>query len=235
MIVIDTNRLLSFSIMADYQARSEWQNALSVCKGMVGDQQFFGWFVLQAIVFLTRKIRRYHKMDYELEPVIGVMGGSGLYQMEGLEDIEEVRVDTPFGSPSDLYLTGKLHGIRMVFLARHGKGHRYLPSEVNYRANIFGMKKLGVQRIISISAVGSMKEDIVPGMIVIPDQFIDRTRGMRASTFFGEGVVGHVQVADPFCQELSQVLAEAARQENVPVRQGGTYLCIEGPDRKSVV
>jgi len=131
------------------------------------------------------------------QPVIGVIGGSGLYEIEGLNDVREVKLETPFGDPSDTYVTGFLGGAKMVFLPRHGRGHRLLPSEVNYRANIYGMKTFGVEYIISVSAVGSMKEEIVPGHIVIPDQFFDRTQGKRASTFFGEGVVGHVQFADP--------------------------------------
>jgi len=161
---------------------------------------------------------------------IGVIGGSGLYEIESLTDLEEVRIDTPFGPPSDVYITGMLNGVRMVFLPRHGRGHRYLPSEVPYRANIFGMKKLGVQRIISVSAVGSMKEEIVPGDIVIPDQFFDRTQGKRDSTFFGQGVAGHVQFADPVCPELGGVLCEAGRLAGATVHKGGTYLCIEGPN-----
>jgi 5'-methylthioadenosine phosphorylase len=161
---------------------------------------------------------------------IGVIGGSGLYDIEGLTDIEEVRLDTPFGTPSDAYITGVLGGVRMVFLPRHGRGHRFLPSEVPYRANIYGMKKLGVRRIISVSAVGSMKEDIVPGDIVIPDQFFDRTQGKRASTFFGGGITGHVQFADPVCPELAGVLYEAGRSAGAKVHRGGTYICIEGPN-----
>jgi len=161
---------------------------------------------------------------------IGVIGGSGLYEIEGLTDIEEVRLETPFGEPSDVYITGRLEGIKMVFLPRHGRGHRLLPSEVPYRANIYGMKMLGVQRIISVSAVGSMKEEIVPGHIVIPDQFFDRTQGKRASTFFGQGVTGHVQFADPVCAELSAVLFESAQSAGATVHRGGTYICIEGPN-----
>ncbi len=161
---------------------------------------------------------------------IGVIGGSGLYEIDGLTDIAEVRIETPFGEPSDAYITGVLDDVKMVFLPRHGRGHRFLPSEVPYRANIYGMKKLGVQRIISVSAVGSMKEAIVPGHIVIPDQFFDRTQGKRASTFFGQGVTGHVQFADPVCAELSDVLFESARQVGATVHKGGTYLCIEGPN-----
>ncbi len=161
---------------------------------------------------------------------IGVIGGSGLYEIEGLTDIEEVRLETPFGDPSDAYITGKLEGVKMVFLPRHGRGHRLLPSEVPYRANIYGMKKLGVQRIISVSAVGSMKEEIVPGHIVIPDQFFDRTQGKRASTFFGQGVTAHVQFADPVCEELSDILFAAGQSAGATVHKGGTYICIEGPN-----
>lgn len=164
------------------------------------------------------------------QPVVGVIGGSGLYDIEGLTCIEEVRLETPFGEPSDAYVTGVLDDVRMVFLPRHGRGHRLLPSEVPYRANIYGMKKLGVERIISVSAVGSMKEEIVPGHIVIPDQFFDRTQGKRPSTFFGNGVVAHVQFADPVCNDLSQILGEAARDVGATVHQGGTYVCIEGPN-----
>ncbi len=161
---------------------------------------------------------------------IGVIGGSGLYEIEGLTHIEEVRLETPFGDPSDVYITGILEGVKMVFLPRHGRGHRLLPSEVPYRANIYGMKKLGVRRIISVSAVGSMKEEIVPGHLVIPDQFFDRTQGRRDSTFFGRGVTGHIQFADPVCPELSGVLGEAGQRVGATIHKGGTYLCIEGPN-----
>ncbi len=161
---------------------------------------------------------------------IGVIGGSGLYEIEGLTDIAEVRLETPFGDPSDAYITGVLEGVKMVFLPRHGRGHRLLPSEVPYQANIYGMKMLGVQRIISVSAVGSMKEEIVPGHIVIPDQFFDRTQGKRASTFFGNGVVGHLTFADPVCADLSTILYEAAQRAGATVHSGGTYICIEGPN-----
>ena len=161
--------------------------------------------------------------------VIGVIGGSGLYEMEGMTDVASVTVDTPFGRPSDEYVTGTLDGVRMVFLPRHGKGHRFTPSEVNYRANIYGMKKLGVTRIISVSAVGSLREEIVPGHIVIPDQFIDRTRGFRKDTFFGNGIVGHVQFADPVCGELSETLHAAASEVGATVHRGGCYVCMEGP------
>lgn len=161
--------------------------------------------------------------------VIGVIGGSGLYEMEGMTEVAQVTVDTPFGRPSDEYVTGTLDGVQMVFLPRHGKGHRFTPSEVNYRANIYGMKKLGVTRIISVSAVGSLKEEIVPGHIVVPDQFIDRTRGFRKDTFFGGGVVGHVQFADPVCGELSDILYRAAGEVGAVVHKGGCYVCMEGP------
>jgi len=161
---------------------------------------------------------------------IGVIGGSGLYEIEGLTDIAEVRLETPFGDPSDVYITGILEDVKMVFLPRHGRGHHLLPSEVPYRANIYGMKKLGVRRIISVSAVGSMKEEIVPGHIVIPDQFFDRTHGKRTSTFFGQGVTGHIQFADPVCPELSSVLCDAGQRAGATVHKGGTYLCIEGPN-----
>lgn len=161
--------------------------------------------------------------------MIGVIGGSGLYEMEGLQQIEEIALDTPFGQPSDAFITGVLNGVRMVFLPRHGRGHRLLPSEVNYRANIYGMKQLGVQRIISVSAVGSLKEEVVPGHIVIPDQFIDRTRGSRQATFFGEGIVAHVGFADPTCACLSEKLFRAAQAAGAVTHKGGTYICMEGP------
>lgn len=168
-------------------------------------------------------------MMEDRDQVIGVIGGSGLYEMEGLSEVESVLLETPFGAPSDTYITGVLDGVRMVFLPRHGRGHRLLPSEVNYRANIYGMKKLGVTRLISVSAVGSMKEEIRPGHIVIPDQFIDRTNATRNNTFFGNGVVAHVQFADPVCEEVSGILDEAARRTGVHVHRGGAYLCMEGP------
>jgi 5'-methylthioadenosine phosphorylase len=164
------------------------------------------------------------------QPVIGVIGGSGLYEIEELTDIREEKLETPFGAPSDAYITGTLEGVRMVFLPRHGRGHRLLPGEVPYRANIHGMKQLGVERIISVSAVGSMREKIAPGHIVIPDQFFDRTQGRREATFFGEGLVGHVQFADPVCGELSEILYRAALEVGAEAHRGGTYLCIEGPN-----
>ena len=160
---------------------------------------------------------------------IGVIGGSGLYEMEGLTNVNEVVVTTPFGDASDKYITGTLGDVQLVFLPRHGKGHRFLPSEVNYRANIYGMKKLGVEQIISVSAVGSLKEEIVPGHIVIPDQFIDRTKGIRKDTFFGNGIVAHVGFADPVCASLSDTLETAAKAAGATVHRGGTYICMEGP------
>lgn len=163
------------------------------------------------------------------EVVIGVIGGSGLYEIEGLTDLEEVRVDTPFGAPSDAYLCGRLEGARCVFLPRHGRGHLFTPSEVNYRANIWGLKKLGARHVLSVSAVGSLKQEIVPGHLVCPDQFIDRTRGTRESTFFGEGVVGHIQFADPVEPKLRAVLLAAARDAGATVHDGGTYVVMEGP------
>lgn len=164
------------------------------------------------------------------ETIIGVIGGSGLYAMDELTNVQEIRVETPFGDPSDRYITGTLDNVKLVFLPRHGRGHRLLPSEVNYRANIFGMKKLGVQRIISVSAVGSMREEIEPGHIVIPDQFFDRTQGKRAATFFGDGIVGHVQFADPVCSDLAEVLYASSVATGATTHQGGTYICIEGPN-----
>ncbi|MBI2350609.1 MAG: S-methyl-5'-thioadenosine phosphorylase [Deltaproteobacteria bacterium] len=160
--------------------------------------------------------------------IIGVIGGSGLYQMKGLEKVREVRVETPFGRPSDVYVRGILDGTEFVFLPRHGRGHRWLPTEVNFRANIFGMKKLGVERIISVSAVGSLREEIAPGHVVIPDQFIDRTT-QRPSTFFGKGVVAHISMADPFCADLCGGLVRAAQATGAEVHAKGTYLCMEGP------
>jgi 5'-methylthioadenosine phosphorylase len=160
--------------------------------------------------------------------VVGVIGGSGLYQMQGLEKVREVEVKTPFGRPSEKFIKGMVGETEMVFLPRHGKGHRWLPTEVNFRANIFAMKKLGVERIVSVSAVGSLRQEIAPGDIVVPDQFIDRTT-QRPSTFFGKGIVAHVSLADPFCKDLSEILATAATSEGGKVHSRGTYLCMEGP------
>jgi len=159
---------------------------------------------------------------------IGIIGGSGLYEMEGLEELEPVVVDTPFGAPSEAYMQGVLEGKKVIFLARHGRGHRILPSEINFRANIYGFKKLGAERIISVSAVGSLQEEIKPLDVVIPDQFLDRTKS-RACTFFGEGIVGHISFADPLCNELSRILYQAGQKVGCRIHQGGTYLCIEGP------
>ena len=160
--------------------------------------------------------------------MIGVIGGSGLYQMAGLEAVRRVAVETPFGKPSDKLVRGRIGAAELVFLPRHGIGHRWLPTEVNFRANIFAMKKIGVERIISVSAVGSLRAEIAPGHLVIPDQFIDRTT-QRPSTFFGKGIVAHVSLADPFCPTLSGILARAAAGEGARVHEGGTYLCMEGP------
>ncbi len=159
---------------------------------------------------------------------IGIIGGSGLYTMSGLTGTREVRVKTPFGEPSDAVAVGTLEGKRVAFLARHGRGHRILPSEINYRANVYAMKLLGVEQIISVSAVGSLKEDLRPGEFLVPDQFVDRTKN-RLSTFFGDGLVAHVAFAHPTCGQLSGVLADACRDEAVKVHRRGTYVCIEGP------
>ena len=159
---------------------------------------------------------------------IGIIGGSGLYRMAALRDAREEAVETPFGVPSDRYLVGSIDGIQAVFLARHGRGHRLLPSEINFRANIYGFKKLGVERLISVSAVGSLREELKPLDVALPDQFIDWTR-RRQSTFFGDGIVAHVSLADPVCAELTGVLQEAAARAGIAARRGGTYLCIEGP------
>ncbi len=159
---------------------------------------------------------------------VGILGGSGLYSMSGLTETREVRVKTPFGDPSDAIVLGTLEGKRVAFLARHGRGHRILPSEINFRANIYAMKLLGVERIISVSAVGSLKEDLRPGEFLVPDQFFDRTKN-RISTFFGGGLVAHVAFAHPTCGQLSGVLADACVHEAVKVHRHGTYICIEGP------
>ena len=160
--------------------------------------------------------------------MVGVLGGSGLYEMEGLKEVQSVSLKTPFGDPSDSFIVGRIEGVKIAFLPRHGKGHRIAPSFLNYRANIYGMKKLGVEWIIGVSAVGSMKESIHPGDMVIPDQLIDRTVA-RPSTFFSEGIVGHVGFADPFCPVLSQILYEAGKEAGATVQKNGTYLCMEGP------
>jgi 5'-methylthioadenosine phosphorylase len=160
---------------------------------------------------------------------IGVIGGSGLYEIEGLTEIEEVEVKTPFGDPSDAITIGTLEGVRVAFLPRHGKGHRVMPTELNSRANIYALKSLGVERIISVSACGSMKEEIRPLDIVIPDQIFDHTKLRRPYTFFGEGIVVHIAFDEPFCPELSELLYEAARDAGARVHKGGTFITIEGP------
>ncbi|MFQ6014187.1 MAG: S-methyl-5'-thioadenosine phosphorylase [Anaerolineae bacterium] len=162
------------------------------------------------------------------EAKIAVIGGSGVYQMEELTNIEEVKVDTPFGDPSDVITIGTLSGQRIAFLPRHGRGHRLMPTEVNYRANIYALKSLGVERIVSVSACGSMKEQYAPRHIVIPDQLFDRTRS-RPLTFFGNGLVAHISLADPFCPQLSQLLYKAVEKTGATVHRGGTFLIIEGP------
>jgi len=159
---------------------------------------------------------------------IGVIGGSGLYAMEGLEVDEERSIETPFGDPSDPYVIGDLEGNKVAFLARHGRGHRLLPSEINFRANIYGFKVLGVQWLISVSAVGSMKIDYRPTDILIPDQFFDRTRH-RPDTFFGNGLVAHVAFSDPVCLELYEICFDCAKEAGARAHKGGTYLCMEGP------
>ena len=163
-----------------------------------------------------------------VEKLLGVIGGSGLYSMNELNVIEKVSVDTPFGPPSEDVVIGELNGARMAFLPRHGVGHFIPPSEINFRANIFAMKKLGVEQIVSVSAVGSMKEKLQPGHFSIPHQFIDRTT-RRISTFFTTGMVGHVALADPVCLATAEVLSSAANKVNAMVHDGGTYVCIEGP------
>jgi 5'-methylthioadenosine phosphorylase len=159
---------------------------------------------------------------------IGIIGGSGLYQMEGLTVLDERNVETPFGDPSDAYIIGEIDGVRVAFLSRHGRGHRLSPSELNYRANLFGFKLLGVHTILSASAVGSMKEEYAPTDIVFPHQFIDRTRH-RPDTFFGNGLVAHVGFADPICTGLSSTMSAAARAAGARVHDGGIYICMEGP------
>ena len=161
---------------------------------------------------------------------IGIIGGSGLYQMPELQDVEEIKIDTPFGSPSDSFILGTLENERVAFLPRHGRGHRFTPTELPFRANIYGMKLLGVERLLSASAVGSLQEQYAPLDMVIPDQFFDRTRARaKESTFFGEGIVGHVGFAHPICTELGDVLEKSCKVADVKAHRGGTYLCMEGP------
>ena len=160
---------------------------------------------------------------------IGIIGGSGFYKIEGLERISELSVDTPWGSPSDKYSLFSYEEKEIIFLPRHGRGHKLLPSEINYRANIYGMKKLGVERIISVSAVGSYRQEIAPRDIVIVDQFFDRTKYTENNSFFGDGIVGHVSLAEPVCPVLSEVLYNSLIQQELKVHQGGTYVNMEGP------
>jgi 5'-methylthioadenosine phosphorylase len=162
------------------------------------------------------------------EATIGIIGGSGLYSMPGFEKQDEVRLTTPFGEPSDAYIVGELEGVRVAFLARHGRGHRISPSELNFRANIFGMKMLGIERILSLSAVGSLKLEHAPLDFVMPDQFFDRTRA-RISTFFGRGIVAHISFADPVCPQLARTVHASAGEIGINSKLGGTYLCMEGP------
>ena len=163
---------------------------------------------------------------------VGVIGGSGLYNIEGLTDVESVAVETPWGDPSDELVVGMLGDTKMVFLPRHGRGHKIMPTEINFRANIYAMKKMGVEWIISVSAVGSMKDHIAPGQVVIPSQFYDHTK-TRASTFFGNGLVAHVSMADPVCHTLSEDLYDVCINLGATVHKGGTYLCMEGPQFSS--
>lgn len=162
-----------------------------------------------------------------MKDFIGVIGGSGLYNI-GLEKCEELEVETPFGMPSDKILLGELKGVKFAFLPRHGKGHRIMPSEINYRANIFALKKIGVKKVLSISAVGSMKEEIAPGCLVLPDQFIDMTK-KRESTFFGRDIVVHVSMAEPVCKTFREIIYKTAKELGYSIQNGGTYLCMEGP------
>jgi 5'-methylthioadenosine phosphorylase len=176
----------------------------------------------------TKKVKG--KSARAKEPVaqIGVIGGSGLYEMSGLTNAREIRVKTPFGNPSDAIVVGTIEGKRVAFLARHGRGHRLLPTELNFRANIYAMKLLGVERIVSVSAVGSLQENLRPGEFLVPDQFFDRTKG-RVSTFFGQGIVAHVAFDKPTCGQLLGVLADSCHSAKVIVHRKGTYICMEGP------
>jgi 5'-methylthioadenosine phosphorylase len=164
------------------------------------------------------------------ERTLGIIGGSGLYELDGLEEREEVKVATPFGDPSDVLVTGRLHGVRMAFLPRHGRGHRLAPNELPYRANMYAMKQLGIECVLGTSAVGSMLEHIKPGDLVLVDQFIDRTRGRTTeSTFFGDGCVAHIDFADPIWEPLRKLVLQAATNIGATVHDGGTYVCMEGP------
>jgi 5'-methylthioadenosine phosphorylase len=177
-------------------------------------------------------VRKQARPNRGAETVVGVLGGSGLYEIEGLEDARWVTVKTPFGAPSDAYRVGRLGGVTVAFLSRHGRGHRLSPSDINYRANICGFRTLGARAVISVSAVGSMKEAIRPLDLVVPDQFLDNTR-RRVSTFFGDGIVAHVGMAEPVCPALGDLLETAGRDSGATVHRGGTYVCIEGPQFSS--
>ncbi|MFH1777863.1 MAG: S-methyl-5'-thioadenosine phosphorylase [Candidatus Omnitrophota bacterium] len=159
---------------------------------------------------------------------VGIIGGSGIYNMGGMSGVEELNIDTPFGKPSDSIISGKIEGVKVAFLPRHGRGHFISPSELNFRANIYAMKKIGVEKLISISAVGSLKEKLKPRDFVIPDQLYDRTK-TRVSTFFTDGIVAHIGMADPFCKRLSTLLIDSCKEAEISVHKGGTYVCIEGP------
>jgi 5'-methylthioadenosine phosphorylase len=160
--------------------------------------------------------------------VLGIIGGSGFYQMPGLEHVEQLDLSTPFGAPSDPYYRGRIGDVEVIFLARHGRGHRLLPTEINYRANLFGLKMLGVEYLVSVSSAGSMRDDLKPGDFIVPDQFIDRTF-KRPVSFFGGGIVVHTSMADPVCRDLSRALTDAGEAAGARIRLGGAYLCIEGP------
>ena len=166
-------------------------------------------------------------MSYSVK--LGIIGGSGIYQMDGVKIVKEHHIRTPFGDPSDAVIEGSIDNKTVFFLPRHGRGHRWLPTEVNYRANLYALKSLGVSHVLAVSAVGIMKEEISPGDMVVPDQLFDRTRGQRASSFFGNGIVGHVSFADPFSAEMRQIILKAAKKNTARVHDGGTYVCMEGP------
>lgn len=168
-------------------------------------------------------------MSLSKKTYLAFIGGSGLYNLANIQNVREEVVETPFGSPSDKIICGELNGKPIAFLPRHGRGHRFLPSEVNYRANIFALKKIGATHIVSISAVGGLQEKTAPGTAVIPTQILDRTTGTRKSSFFGEGVVGHVSFAEPYCRELLQILKTCCEKENITTHFGGTLVCVEGP------
>lgn len=168
-------------------------------------------------------------MSSQKETCLAFIGGSGLYEIDGISNLKEHEITTPFGEPSDKIIQGELNGKPIMFLPRHGRGHRFLPSEVNYRANIYALKKLGVSHIVSVCAVGSLQEELPPGMAVIPNQIFDRSTGLRKNTFFGNGLVGHISFADPFCPELQNHVKSACEKEGVSHHLGGTYISIEGP------